>query len=302
MVDFNEGFEVGSVGSLVTKENTSFWEVEQFYTGDERMIVHTSDAYAGGKSASVTPASMAAAGETEVYQEMIWIGSSPDNLIIDEPVNIEWFYKFESANEPFFGRYIFEAWFDSIGNEIVQEDFGDYYPDTNYLTHLFVGLEHSNEDPGDDPDGMYYYHSNIVGAHGPENDFPLQPEVITPQFPRGVWLKMTFNWAGAGLPYTMKVVTADDESVVHMDITLTAPEGIGLSYWAFNAICTRETGYPGAEGYDFQNWFDGLGGALGPFPRRVFPRDDGLAGGAPRTFPPSKAEQSSNRIGPGSVT
>lgn len=33
--------------------------------------------------------------------------------------------------------------------------------------------------------------------------------------------------------------------------------------------------------------------------RRVYPRDDGLAGGAPRTFPRSKAHQSSNRIGGG---
>jgi hypothetical protein len=28
---------------------------------------------------------------------------------------------------------------------------------------------------------------------------------------------------------------------------------------------------------------------------RTYPRDDGLAGGAPRTWPPSKAVQSSNR-------
>lgn len=33
--------------------------------------------------------------------------------------------------------------------------------------------------------------------------------------------------------------------------------------------------------------------------RRTFPRDDGLAGGAGRTFPPSRALQSSNRIGGG---
>jgi hypothetical protein len=33
--------------------------------------------------------------------------------------------------------------------------------------------------------------------------------------------------------------------------------------------------------------------------RRIFPRDDGLAGGAPRTWPPSKAVQSSNRTSGG---
>jgi hypothetical protein len=31
-------------------------------------------------------------------------------------------------------------------------------------------------------------------------------------------------------------------------------------------------------------------------PRRVFPRDDGLVGGSPRTYPPSEALQSSNRV------
>lgn len=32
-------------------------------------------------------------------------------------------------------------------------------------------------------------------------------------------------------------------------------------------------------------------------PRRVYPRDDSLGGGAPRNFPVSKAGQNSNRVG-----
>lgn len=268
MATFSESFEGGTLGAMVSRDNTTFWLVDYEDTDPQDNLTRfTDDAFAGGLAATVPPDVLIAArdlgGPNEVFHDMVWLGTSPDNKIIDEPVDISWYYKFESGLEPYFGRYIFELWFDSIGNDILTDHGGGWmYPDTDYRTHLFVGLEHSNLDPGDDLDSMYYYHSNFTGAHGPENDYPNDVEVIQPQFPRGTWLNCRFTWAGAGLPYTMKVTHADNESVVLMDLTLTAPAGIGFAYIAMNVIGTRVDGSaPGDEwvlGYDFQNWFDGF--------------------------------------------
>ena len=251
-IEFSEDFDQGPLGAKVTSQNTDFWSVQydlQEETDEYIRLVFTDDAYAG--LAAVIPVDSVPI-DTDETQEMLIIGSSPDGLIIDEPVDITWFYKFEAGTLPFFGRYVFDADFDLLGTPVLT-DLGDgwMYPDPDFHTSLYVALEHSNLDPGDDPDAMYYYHSNFDDIFEPD----LPPyDVIEPQFPRSTWLKMRFTWQGAGQPFTLKVTDAADESVVHMDVTHTAPEGIGLSYWRFSP---QTYNYSDA-GYFFQSWFDGI--------------------------------------------
>lgn len=260
----SEGFERGPLGAIVTKEDTTFYEVNSWDLnntttpeGERNTVRYSDDAHLGNFSATIPPELVVPGSYngTNQYFPLTWIAG---DTVTTGDHEFEWFFKYRKNMGSFFGRYLYELQAGLLGAAVLDGEGYTNWPD------WYTGVETDIHRTYDPPDVIW--RQTTRGKDSYYSTFAPPPQ--------DTWLRVHLTWTAAAITTT---ITNAATGAVYYDHAEPVPAGMGFASLNVYLTTTRYTTGADPTQYDCQFWIDGIGvassivGNPGPVRRRFAP-------------------------------